>query len=89
MPITSKPLEIPPELTRKFADNMRAFHAEDDPLKRDGIAADTRHILLEQMPKGTKLRLAESGEVCENVADRERPVRIKNTSADAVRRRWC
>ncbi|WP_338688700.1 hypothetical protein V5279_24470 [Bradyrhizobium sp. 26S5] len=38
---------------------MRAFHAESDPLKRDEIAANTRHSLLQHMPKGTKLRLAD------------------------------
>ncbi|WP_246786782.1 hypothetical protein [Bradyrhizobium sp. USDA 3458] len=59
MPIIRKPLEIPPEVARKFAAKMQAFHAENDPLKRDGIAADTRHILLQHMPKGTKLRLAD------------------------------
>lgn len=59
MPITRKPLEIPPEVARSFEVYMRAFHAEQDPLKRDGIAADTRHALLQHMPKGTKLRLAD------------------------------
>ena len=65
MPITRKPLEIPPETARQFAANMRAFHAEYDPLKRDEIAADTRHILLQHMPKGTKLRLADVLELFE------------------------
>ncbi|MGY3443708.1 hypothetical protein ACVW17_003709 [Bradyrhizobium sp. USDA 4473] len=55
MPIARKPLEIPPEVARKFAAKMQAFHAERDPLKRDEIAADTRHILLQHMPKGAKL----------------------------------
>ncbi|QIG92079.1 hypothetical protein [Bradyrhizobium sp. 6(2017)] len=41
MPITRKPLEIPPEVSRQFADDMQAFHAERDPLKRDEIAANT------------------------------------------------
>ncbi|PAY03843.1 hypothetical protein CK489_36710 [Bradyrhizobium sp. UFLA03-84] len=49
----------PPEAGRKFAAKMLAFHAEQDPLKRDGIAADTRHILLQPMPKGARLRLAD------------------------------
>ncbi|MGY2988705.1 hypothetical protein [Bradyrhizobium sp. USDA 4508] len=65
MPITRKQLEIPPEVAREFAAKMRTFHAEVDPLKRDGIAADTRHILLEHMPKGTKLRLADVIELFE------------------------
>ena len=59
MAITRKPLEIPPEVGRQFAAKMRLFHAEVSPLKRDEIAADTRHLLLQHMPKGTKLRLAD------------------------------
>ncbi|PAY05262.1 MULTISPECIES: hypothetical protein [Bradyrhizobium] len=59
MPITRNPLEIPPEVAKKFAANMRLFHAEHSPHKRDEIAADTRHILLQHMPKGAKLRLAD------------------------------
>ncbi|WP_076859447.1 hypothetical protein [Bradyrhizobium mercantei] len=65
MPITRKPLEIPPEVARQFATNMRLFQAEYDPLKRDEIAADTRHILIQHMPKGTKLRLADVLELFE------------------------
>ncbi|MGY2806385.1 hypothetical protein ACVIHF_003115 [Bradyrhizobium sp. USDA 4506] len=65
MPITRKPLEIPPEVARQFAANMRAFHAEYAPLKRDEIAANARHLLLEHMPKGTKLRLADVLELFE------------------------
>ncbi|QIG98197.2 MULTISPECIES: hypothetical protein [Bradyrhizobium] len=58
-----KPLEIPPEVARRFAADTRAFHAERDPLKRDEIAANTRHTLLQHMPKGTKLRLADVPEL--------------------------
>ncbi|NLS69612.1 hypothetical protein E3H11_11935 [Bradyrhizobium brasilense] len=65
MPITRKALEIPPDVARQFAANMRAFHAEYDPLKRDEIAADTRHLILEHMPKDTKLRLADVLELFE------------------------
>lgn len=59
MPIARKPLEIPPDVARNFADRMQAFHAEQDPLKRDEIATDTRHILIQHPPKGAKLRLAD------------------------------
>ncbi|QIG94424.1 hypothetical protein [Bradyrhizobium sp. 6(2017)] len=59
MPISRKPIEIPPEVARQFAAKMRLFHAERDQLKRDEIAADTRHLLLQHMPKGAKLRLAD------------------------------
>ncbi|MCP1915901.1 hypothetical protein J2R96_008381 [Bradyrhizobium elkanii] len=59
MPITRKQLEIPPEVARQFAAKMRAFHAEYSPLKRDEIAADARHLLLQHMPRGAKLRVAD------------------------------
>ncbi|UFX41720.1 hypothetical protein HAP47_0020630 [Bradyrhizobium sp. 41S5] len=59
MPITRKPPEIPPDVARKFAAKMQLFHAEKSPLKRDEIAADTRHLLLQHMPNGTKIRLAD------------------------------
>ncbi|MCA1399361.1 hypothetical protein [Bradyrhizobium sp. BRP56] len=59
MPITLKQLEIPPDVARQFAAKMLAFHAEYSPLKRDEIASDTRHLLLQHMPKGAKLRLAD------------------------------
>ncbi|WP_456821798.1 hypothetical protein [Bradyrhizobium sp. USDA 4502] len=59
MPITRKPLEIPPEVARQFAEKMGLFHAENSPLKRDEIAADTGHLLLQHMPKGAKLWLAD------------------------------
>ncbi|MCP1758220.1 hypothetical protein [Bradyrhizobium elkanii] len=65
MPITRNQLEIPPEVARQFAAKMRAFHAEYDPLKRDEIAANARHLLLQHMPKGAKLRLADVFELFE------------------------
>jgi hypothetical protein len=59
MPIVRLPLEILPEVARQFAANMRLFHAEDSPLKRGEIAANTRSVLLQHMPKVAKLRLAD------------------------------
>lgn len=59
MAIIRRPIEIPPEVARQFAEKMRLFHAAHDPLRRDEIAADTRHILLQHMPKGAKLRLVD------------------------------
>jgi hypothetical protein len=34
-----KPLELPPEIAKAFVRDMRAFHAEKSPLKRDEIAS--------------------------------------------------
>ncbi|MGY4170951.1 hypothetical protein [Bradyrhizobium sp. USDA 4529] len=65
MPITRKQFDIPPDVARQFAAKMALFHAEYDPLKRDEIAADTTHLLLQHMPKGTKLRLADVFELFE------------------------
>jgi hypothetical protein len=67
MPITRKPLEIPPEVARQFAADMQAYHAEQDDNRRDRIAVGTRHMLLEHMPAGTKLRLSEVKELFERM----------------------
>jgi hypothetical protein len=37
--IKRKPLELPPEAARRFFEDMRAFHGERSPIKRDEIAA--------------------------------------------------
>ena len=65
MPITRKPLEISPEVARQFAADMLAYHAERDDNQRDRIAVGARHMLLEHMPAGTKLRLSEVKELFE------------------------
>lgn len=67
MPITRKPLDIPPEVARKFAADMAAYHVERDDIRRDRIAVGTRHMLLEHMPAGTKLRLSEVKELFERL----------------------
>lgn len=69
MPITRKPLEIPPEAGRRFAAKMQAYHAEHDTIRRDAIAAEARHILLEHMPAGSKLRVTEVKELFELMRD--------------------
>jgi len=33
-----KPLDLPPDVARAFVDDMRAYFAEENPIKRDGIA---------------------------------------------------
>ncbi|WP_407146214.1 hypothetical protein [Bradyrhizobium sp. ORS 86] len=65
MPITRKPIEISPETARQFRVEMRAFHAEQSPIRRDEIAARVRHMLLQDMPSGSKLRLSEVLELFE------------------------
>ena len=40
-----KPIELPPAVARRFVDDMRAFHAEPNAIKRDEIAARQLHAL--------------------------------------------
>ena len=44
-PMPRKPIELPPEVARRFVEDMRAFHAEKNQIKRDEIAARQRHAL--------------------------------------------
>ena len=41
----SKPLELPLQIAKAFVRDMRAFHAERSPIKRDEIAARQIHVL--------------------------------------------
>ncbi|QOZ25903.1 hypothetical protein [Bradyrhizobium sp. CCBAU 51753] len=58
-----KPIEIPPEAARQFVADMQAYHAEPDDNRRDEIAVRARHMLLDYMPDGTRLRLTEVTEL--------------------------
>ena len=42
-PMPRKPIELPPAVARRFVEDMRAFHAEKNSIKRDEIAARQRH----------------------------------------------
>jgi hypothetical protein len=44
-PLRSKLLELPPAVARAFVRDMRAFHAEKSPIKRDEIASRQIHVL--------------------------------------------
>ena len=63
--LKQKQIEISPETARQFRAEMRAYYAEQDTIRRDEIAARVRHMLLEDMPKGSKLRLTEVIELFE------------------------
>ena len=56
-PMPRKPIELPPEVARRFVEDMRAFHAEKNSIKRDEIAARQRHALAEHYTG--RLRLTE------------------------------
>jgi len=52
------PLDLPPDVDRRFAEDMRAYFAEQDGAKRDAIAARQRHALSKfQSSREIKLRL--------------------------------
>jgi hypothetical protein len=51
----SKPLEIPPEIARRFFEDLRAFHREKNPVKADEIAGRQLHALRQyQTPREKK-----------------------------------
>ena len=56
-----KPLELPPAIARNFVRDMRAFFAETNTIKKDGIAAGTLHMLKQHYPG--KLRITDVREM--------------------------
>jgi hypothetical protein len=64
-----KPIDLPPEVAKAFVRDMRAFLAATDSIKKDEIAARQRHLLLEHMPKGSKLRLIDVREMFVQMKD--------------------
>ena len=56
-----KPIELPPAVARRFVEDMRAFHAEQDGHKADEIAARQLHALRQRY--AGKLRLSDVKEM--------------------------
>jgi hypothetical protein len=55
-----KPIELPPAVARRFVDDTRAFHAEENPVMRDEIAARQLHTLRGySSSRDRKLRLSD------------------------------
>ena len=50
----SKPIELPPEVAKAFVRDMRAFHAEKGPIKRDEIASRQIHVLRQYQGKNER-----------------------------------
>ena len=68
--LRGKPLELPPEVARRFFEDMRAFHRERNPIKRDDIAARQLHALSGHLrPRDRKLRLSDVKELFEQMRD--------------------
>jgi hypothetical protein len=68
--IKRAPLELPPEVARRFFEDMRAFHRERNPIKADEIAACQLHALAGCLrPRDRKLRLSDIKELFEQMRD--------------------
>ena len=68
--IARKPLDLPPAIARAFVDDMRAYFAEENPIKREGIAVRQLRALREhQRPREKKLRLSDVKEMFEQMKD--------------------
>jgi hypothetical protein len=53
-------IELPPEIARRFFEDLRAYQREGNPLKADEIAARQLHALRQyQRPRDKKLRLSD------------------------------
>jgi len=56
----SEPIDVRPEVARRFLKGLQAFHAEPNPLRAGGIAARQLQVLRQyQRPREKKLRLAD------------------------------
>jgi len=62
-----KPTELPPAVARRFVGDMRAFHAEPNPIKRDEIAV--RQLDALRQHHTGKVRLADVKEMFEQMGN--------------------
>jgi hypothetical protein len=66
----SKPLELPLGVARDFVCDLMAFHAEENTIKRDEIAARQLPALAKfRGPRGKKLRLTDVKEMFVKMKD--------------------
>ena len=57
-------MNLPPDIARRFVEDMEAFYAEPNAIKQDEIAARQLHILREhRKPRDPKLRLSDVKEL--------------------------
>jgi hypothetical protein len=58
--IKRDPIELPPEIVRRFFEDLRAYQRENNPIKANEIAARQLHALRQyQRPREKKLRLSD------------------------------
>ena len=63
-------MELPPEVARRFVEDMEAFHRETNPIKRDEITLRQLHALREhRKPSAPKLRLSDVRELFGQMRD--------------------
>ena len=69
-PMPAKPLELPIAVAKAFVRDMRAFHAEKSPLKRDEIASRQIHVLRRYQGKSERpIKLHQVKEMFEEMRD--------------------
>jgi hypothetical protein len=72
--IKRAPLELPPEIARRFFEDMRAYHRERNPIKADEIAARQLDALRGYLrPRDRKLRLSDVKELFELMRNSRKP----------------
>ncbi len=65
-----KPIELPPEVARKFLEDMRAYFAEKNAIKRDEIAGRQMSVLREyQGPREKPVRIPDIMEMFPRMRD--------------------
>jgi hypothetical protein len=65
-----KELKLPAEVAKAFVRDMRAFHAEKSPLKRDEIASRQIHVLRQYQGKSERpIKLHQVKEMFEEMRD--------------------
>ncbi len=65
-----KPIELPPEVARCFLEDMRAYFAEKNLIKRDEIAGRQMHVLREyQAPREMPVRIPDIMEMFRQMRD--------------------
>jgi hypothetical protein len=68
--IKRAPIELPPEIARRFFEDLRLFHREKNPIKADEIAARQLHALSQYLrSRDKKLRLSDVKELFEQMRD--------------------
>jgi hypothetical protein len=65
-----KSIELPPEVAKAFVLDMRAFHAEKSPIKRDEIASRQIHVLRQYQAKNERpIKLHQVKQMFEDMRD--------------------